>query len=319
MSKFQLYLKKKNSIQSNNVNEWIFLTKFRFKGWGLGLSICKTIFDLMNAEFGVESELEKGSTFWFEIMLKNPSKETILPKLDVCFEKVFLVHSNELYLNYLNDLFSKMKLKTQNSIETMDLKDKNSILLIEESCLKDLAENFIPTEGNAFIIGEIIRKGFQNLNNPLSISHLFNILTFQKDKRKSKPDHIFSSSLRILIVDDNLMILKSLENLLKKLELGNIYTASNGEEAIQIVKSELMFDIIFMDIQMPIKDGITAVKELRELEDSEKSKTPVVALTGNSISNSKLEQCKTWKMEDILMKPINKKDLLSCVRKILNE
>jgi CheY-like chemotaxis protein len=53
------------------------------------------------------------------------------------------------------------------------------------------------------------------------------------------------------------------------------------------------------------------------MEDLDKSNTPVVALTGNSISNPKIEQCKSWKMEDILMKPINKNELLKCIQKIV--
>jgi two-component system, NarL family, sensor histidine kinase BarA len=272
----------------------------------------------MNAEFGVESELGKGSTFWFEIKLKNPSKETILPTKDVYFKDVYLIHSDKSYSEYLQELFVNLNMNCKFSTEEMNLKEKNSLLIIEEERLKDLNENMVIGEENACIIGESMRKGFKNLNHPLSISELFNILTLQKDKIRTISNNI-SSNLRILIVDDNLMILKSLENLLKKLDLGTIHSASNGEEALKIIKSELKFDIIFMDIQMPVKDGITTVQELRELSDLNKSNTPVVALTGNSISHSKSEQCKIWKMEDILMKPVNKKELLNCLQKILNQ
>jgi CheY-like chemotaxis protein len=272
----------------------------------------------MNAEFGVKSELGKGSTFWFEMKLKNPSKEMILPTKDVYFKDVYLIHSDKSYSNYLQELFKNLKMNCKLSMEEMNLKEKNSLLLIEEERLKDLNKNIVMGEGDAYIIGDSMRNGFKNLNHPLSISDLLNILTLQKDKIQTTPNQI-SSNLRILIVDDNLMILKSLENLLKKLDLGTIHSASNGEEAMKIIKSEQKFDIIFMDIQMPVKDGITAAQELRELSDLNKSNTPVVALTGNSISHSKSEQCKIWKMEDILMKPVNKKELLNCIQKILNQ
>jgi CheY-like chemotaxis protein len=282
------------------------------------LSICKTIFDLMNAEYGVESEIGKGSKFWFEILLKNPSKETILPDQDVYFNEVIFIHPDKIYSEYLNEMFLKMKMNskisTNGNIE-INLSDKKTLLLIEESLLNKIPKNMSIGEGSAFIIGNSVRDGFQNFNDPLSISHLFNVLTFQRDKRNSSSEQILTSNLRILIVDDNLMILKSLENLLKKLKLGIVDTASNGFEALELVKLESKYDIIFMDIQMPVKDGIEAVHELREMEDLEKSNTPVVALTGNSISNPKIEQCKMWKMEDILMKPINKNELLKCIQK----
>jgi two-component system, NarL family, sensor histidine kinase BarA len=271
----------------------------------------------MKADFGVESELGKGSTFWFEIKLKNPSTETILPQKEINFKDVFLIHPDKSYSEYLGELFVKLRMNCKFSMDEIDLKEKTSLLLIDEDVLQDLPEDIIPGDGMAFIIGDSTRIGFRNLNNPLSISELFDVLMLQKDQIRHVSNQLISSSVRILLVDDNLMILKSLENLLNKLDLGTIHIATNGEEALKIIKSESQYDIIFMDIQMPVKDGITAVQELRELSDLKKSNTPVVALTGNSISHTKSEQCKIWKMEDILMKPVNKKELLNCIQKIL--
>jgi CheY-like chemotaxis protein len=293
---------------------------FSFKGWGLGLSICKTIFEMMNADFGVESEYGKGSTFWFEVLIKNPSIETIDPQIPSTYKNAVIMHSDKIYMRYLTQLLEMMKIEnvksSNDSFIDIDLNNKNSILIVEESLIKMVPENVKGIHGNALIIGNQSKEGFSNIFEPLSVSYLLNLLTFQKDKRDSSNSDQKIQCLRILIVDDNLMILRSLENLLKKMELGTIHSASNGEEALQMIVKNEKYDVILMDIQMPLKDGIQAVKELRELDDLEKSKTLVFALTGNSISNSKEEQCIKWKMDDILMKPVNKKEILQSLKKI---
>jgi CheY-like chemotaxis protein len=269
----------------------------------------------MNATYGMTSEEGIGSIFWFEIPISNPSKETIKPISEMKFKNIVLLHPNNSYREYLTNLFESINIHVKSSGDSfidIDLNEKSSLLIVEESMMSLIPLKLKTKHGNALIIGEISRHGFHNLSEPLSISQILNYLESKIEKKISPFKDASIEGLRILIVDDNLMILKTFENLLKKLNLGTIESESNGEAAVQNIKSNPKYDIIFMDIQMPIKDGIQATKEIRELE-GEKSKTVVVALTGNSISNSKEEQCKKWNMNDILMKPINKKEILHCI------
>jgi two-component system, sensor histidine kinase and response regulator len=269
----------------------------------------------MNATYGMTSEEGKGSTFWFEIPISNPSKEMIKPKSEGNFKNIVLIHPNQSYCEYLTTLFESINIHVKSSCDSfidLDLNEKSSLMIVEESLIGLVSLKLKAKHGNALIIGDISRHGFHNLSDPLSISQILNYLESKNEKKISPFKDASIEGLRILIVDDHLMILKTFENLLKKLNLGTIEAESNGEAAIQNIKSNPKYDIVFMDIQMPIKDGIEATKEIRELE-GEKSKTVVVALTGNSISKSKEEQCEIWRMNDILMKPINKKDILNCI------
>ncbi len=120
---------------------------------------------------------------------------------------------------------------------------------------------------------------------------------------------------RVLIAEDSSVI----QNLVKKiLEFQNfeITAVKNGEQVIQLLQKE-DFDIILLDINMPVMDGMECVKAIRGLEDS-KSKIPVVAITGNA-RNYTEEEFKEVGFNDVLMKPLNFDKLVLVVKSLTEQ
>ena len=111
-----------------------------------------------------------------------------------------------------------------------------------------------------------------------------------------------SYTKRVLIAEDSSVI----QNLARKiLEFQNyeITAVKNGEQVLQLLEKE-NFDIILLDINMPIMDGMECARQIRELKDSKKSETPIVAITGNA-KNYTDEDFKEAGFNDALMKPLN--------------
>lgn len=120
---------------------------------------------------------------------------------------------------------------------------------------------------------------------------------------------------RVLIAEDSSVI----QNLVKKiLEFQNfeITAVKNGEQVIQLLQKE-DFDIILLDINMPIMDGMECVKAIRGLEAS-KSKIPVVAITGNARNYTEVE-FKEAGFNDVLMKPLNFDKLVLVVKRLTEQ
>ena len=120
---------------------------------------------------------------------------------------------------------------------------------------------------------------------------------------------------RVLIAEDSSVI----QNLVKKiLEFQNfeITAVKNGEQVIQLLQKE-DFDIILLDINMPIMDGMECVKAIREM-DAPKSKIPVVAITGNA-RNYTEEEFKEAGFNDVLMKPLNFDKLVLVVKRLTDQ
>ncbi len=115
--------------------------------------------------------------------------------------------------------------------------------------------------------------------------------------------------IRILAVEDNEINLRVQIAILKSLGYQNVLTATNGEEAIAIWQQGQV-DFIFMDLQMPVMDGITATRKIRAMELMNPLAVPVwiVALTAN-ISTSVRNECFTTGMNNYLSKPYNKRSL----------
>ena len=115
---------------------------------------------------------------------------------------------------------------------------------------------------------------------------------------------------KVLLVEDNKANQFFMEVILKKLKL-NYKIANNGQEAIDIIKNE-EFDVILMDENMPIMNGMEATKKLRELG----YKTPIVAVTANALSGDK-ERFLASGFDEYLPKPINMDKLKEVLSKYL--
>ncbi|HLO42944.1 MAG TPA: response regulator [Leadbetterella sp.] len=120
-----------------------------------------------------------------------------------------------------------------------------------------------------------------------------------------------STPNRVLIAEDSSVI----QNLVKKiLEFQNfeITAVKNGEQVVQLLDKE-NFDIVLLDINMPVMDGMECVKAIRAMSEPAKSKVPVVAITGNA-RNYTEEEFKEAGFNDVLMKPLNFDKLVLVVK-----
>ncbi len=120
----------------------------------------------------------------------------------------------------------------------------------------------------------------------------------------------------ILLVEDNLINQKIVILSLKK-TVKNIDIANNGKEALDKF-GNAKYDLILMDIQMPIMDGIIATKKIREIEESTSTHTPIIAITANALAGDK-ETCLAAGMNDYVSKPFHVEILLQKMRDLLTE
>ncbi len=118
----------------------------------------------------------------------------------------------------------------------------------------------------------------------------------------------------VLLVEDNLINQKIVILSLKKL-VKNIEIANNGKEALDKFGTS-RFDIILMDIQMPIMNGIVTTRKIREIEASTNTHTPIVAITANALQGDR-EECISAGMDDYLSKPFQIEVLIQKMKKLL--
>jgi CheY-like chemotaxis protein/anti-sigma regulatory factor (Ser/Thr protein kinase) len=127
---------------------------------------------------------------------------------------------------------------------------------------------------------------------------------------RNKPT-LNSKQSRVLIVDDAIDNRLLLEMLLKKYQVETV-SASNGQEAVQAALSS-HFDLVLMDVQMPVMDGFEAVKQLRDQNYTQ----PVIALTAHAMRGDR-ERCIEKGFDDYIQKPINRQTLETCLTHYLS-
>jgi FOG: CheY-like receiver len=119
----------------------------------------------------------------------------------------------------------------------------------------------------------------------------------------------------VLLVEDNLINQKIVILSLKKL-VKNIEIANNGKEALDRFGTS-RFDIILMDIQMPIMNGIVTTRKIREIEASTNTHTPIIAITANALQGDR-EECIAAGMDDYLSKPFQIEVLIQKMKRLLS-
>ena len=119
-------------------------------------------------------------------------------------------------------------------------------------------------------------------------------------------------SKKVLVAEDSSVI----QNLTKKIlqmQSYNISSVKNGQQVLDLLEKE-NFDIILMDINMPVMDGMECTRNIRALSDPVKSQIPIVAITGNA-PNYSIEDFKEAGINEYLPKPLNFDTLVETVKK----
>lgn len=119
--------------------------------------------------------------------------------------------------------------------------------------------------------------------------------------------------LRVLIAEDEVFLQRVMSGALRDLGVRTITTAINGQDALKLAeKAKEPFDVIFLDLQMPVLDGFGFLEALRALPDKDVAETPVIVLSGHSELAQVLRAAKTG-ISGYLVKPVSRGKLLSGV------
>jgi CheY-like chemotaxis protein/signal transduction histidine kinase len=143
----------------------------------------------------------------------------------------------------------------------------------------------------------------------------------QKPESEKETTQLLQTKIRIelknaniLLVEDNAInqkiIILSLKNMVKNIDIAN-----NGKDALDKFGTS-KYDLILMDIQMPVINGIVATKKIRELEATSNTQTPIIAITANALSGDK-ETCLAAGMNDYISKPFQVEVLVNKMKALL--
>lgn len=124
-----------------------------------------------------------------------------------------------------------------------------------------------------------------------------------------------SKTKRILVGEDSSIIINLTKSVLA-FENYEMTAAKNGKQVLEKFEKE-DFDLILMDISMPVLDGIACTKEIRKMTDEKKAKVPIIAISGN-IHNMTHDEFRKAGFDDFLQKPLDYDRLLATVKKFLS-
>jgi CheY-like chemotaxis protein len=207
---------------------------------------------------------------------------------------------------------------TESTIDLRIQTDNPIVLINDLGIEKSLAARFISSGKGTFSqeIGtnSTVLNIFLPYNNPAAdvkqniVSQKIEELIHKEKIHKELKD------LKILLVEDNLINQKITLLTLKPL-VHSIDTASNGKEALDRFGTT-NFDLILMDIQMPVMSGLVAAEKIRALESTTNSHVPIIAITANAMIGDK-EKCLSAGIDDYISKPFQPAALIDKIKKII--
>jgi len=244
----------------------------------------------------IESIIKNKSSNKINIDIKvGKSKETA-DSFELFFElksnRPIMLPINENHSQFIVNETTFSSASTQIYIELLDLNITQKLIESKGSKLSIA----LSSENATFNFPYILTKVDNEVSERVVIEQGEEI---KKEKPKSQST-IRLDNANVLLVEDNLINQKIVILSLKKL-VKNIEIASNGKEALDKFGTS-KFDIILMDIQMPIMNGIVTTKKIREIEASTNSHTPIIAITANALLGDK-EECIEAGMDDYISKP----------------
>lgn len=325
----------------------------KFGGTGLGLTITRRFVELMGGSIGMHSRLGYGSEFSVTMPFKRVAqleKENRAIVLPIGTFKLLVVDENQTSRNYLGKTIRSLEWQVDsvasgaealvaiNNLHTtgdaydavlLDWKillmdDGNSLLAIK-SALPDtgpvivmanafgrskLMQSELSTQCDAYIFKPIISTGLCETLHEILAQHTSGVTPLPTLDSTAKRIRI---SAHLLVVEDNPFNQIVAKGLLEQAG-ATVEIADDGQQAVELLrKSKCAYDLILMDVQMPVMDGFTATRLLR---DELQLSLPVLAMTAG-VTEFEREQCIASGMNDLIAKPIDVEQMLATINRYL--
>ncbi|MEW6139316.1 MAG: PAS domain S-box protein [Thermodesulfobacteriota bacterium] len=331
-------------------------TTRKYGGTGLGLAISRQLARMMGGHVWVESEPDKGSRFHFtvsfELQPTSPGMRTSKQARHLEGVSVLVVDDNRTNLTILEKtlLYWKMKptvvASAREALEALEHAHKlgNPFRLMLTDCLMPEMDGFqlideinkhpeisapriimLTSAGERGDVSRCRELGAAAyLLKPVSQSDLFDTISralqfpwstresSRPAARKSIPES--KRSLRILLAEDNLVNQKLATKILQK--MGHIVTVvEDGKKAVETL-GQGTFDLVMMDVQMPVMNGFEATQMIRAQEKHSGKHIPIVAMTAHAMKGDR-ERCLEAGMDGYVSKPIDLQDLYDAIEGLI--
>ncbi len=331
-------------------------TTRQYGGTGLGLTICRQLIELMDGEIGVKSNPGKGATFWFSVPLSESHEkiekflvdETLLHNKRLLVVDDYATYAEALQQHARSwgmdaritcngeralDILRACKTKQQTFdliAVDLDMPGINGVELIRQirqetltpntPCLLISATHTLPDK--AFLAAAGINRAIAKPDTVSQLKAVFlNLLGAVSQEKKAEPQRSLElpDNLQILVAEDNDVNRLVIKGLLKSLGVTSTLV-ENGEQAVMLLQGNHdLYDLVFMDCEMPIMDGYQAVEAIRRMEmQYSLTKIPIVALSAHAVSEM-VEKSLAAGMDDHLAKPVNAEALLKAIRNYCTE
>ena len=324
-------------------------TKSGIQGTGLGMSITKKMVELMGGDIQVESEKDKGSEFTVTLDLRLQQNVKQVPIQELNNLRTLIVDDDFNTCESVTTMLKQMGMRSEWTTSPREAVFRAGRALDDDPFSAYIVDWLMPEQNGIETVRQIRRVVGNNApviiltaydysdietearaagvttfcTKPLFMSDLKNALSraihgrIEAENNSNDLSSTDFSGKRVLLVEDievNREIAKAV-----LMEIGlDVEDASDGSDAVQMVKNSPPnhYDIILMDVQMPVMNGYDATRNIRALKRRDAQKVPIVAMTANAFEEDKENAIKAG-MDDHLAKPLDIPKLIEMLHKYL--
>jgi len=313
-------------------------TNRKFGGTGLGLSISARLVQMMGGMLDIESEVGKGSTFFFTVRFEKSDVKYDRETVNMYGFNIGLLVPNDdvkLLVNdnlkvYVESTGAKFRLYTLDELLEKKKSEMPDILFLDhryfsregelERCLELETKIVLLSSNDKKAVIEVLEEKIDKvIYKPLNLSKTLKALEMVHEERhetvkeETNIHKDLFKDLHILVAEDNAINQKLIKNILNGFGI-DATVVKNGEEAVNY-RMTYHYDMVLMDIQMPVMGGMEATAKIIAYEEKQRKRhIPIVALTANALDGDKEKYLEAG-MDGYLSKPIS----LDALRDLLLE